>query len=123
MMTREGVVLQRVKEKMPWAQDVNIVIQHDGAKSHEGKGNDALLLAVGQLYGWNITFETQPLQYPDLNMCDLCLFASLQAHSHIIRDRMINNLSHDIRALEHRGSNQYKMPLLSTYNKLLRSNR
>jgi hypothetical protein len=87
MMTRNGGILDTIKQKMPWAQDANIVIQHDGAPGHEGAGNRDALAAAGQQGGWNITFETQPAQSPDLNLCDLCFFNSLQASSFDLRSQ------------------------------------
>ena len=77
-MLKEGGVLDKVKEKMPWLKESTIYIQHDGAPGHNGKGNLAAFSEAGQQDGWNIVFETQPAQSPDCNKNDLCFFNSLQ---------------------------------------------
>jgi len=64
MMVRAGGILDRVKEKMPWAKNDTIVIQHDGAPGHNGKGNKVFLADAGQQGGWNIIFDTQPAHPP-----------------------------------------------------------
>lgn len=87
LMTRDGGILQTIREKMPWARDANIVIQHDGAPGHWGGGNNVRLPAAGLQNEWNITFDTQPAQSPDLNLCDLCFFNSLQKASFQIRSQ------------------------------------
>lgn len=87
MMTMEGGILQTVREKMAWAKNDNIVIQHDGAPGHIDKTNAVALPAAGQLEGYNITFEVQPAQSPDLNLCDLCFFNSLQKRSFELRSK------------------------------------
>lgn len=87
IMTREGGILDTIKEKMPWAKNDNIVIQHDGAPGHNGKGNSVFLAQAGMQDGWNITIDTQPAQSPDTNLCDLCFFNSLQSQSFQIRSQ------------------------------------
>lgn len=77
-MTQEGGVIDSLKKKSPFLKNVNVVIQHDGATLQNGKGNFKKLNEFGKLDGWNIEFETQPPQSPDLNKCDLCFFHSLQ---------------------------------------------
>lgn len=87
MMTGEGGILATIREKMAWARDAHIVIQHDGAPGHWGGGNNVRLRDAALEGGWNITFETQPAQSPDLNLCDLCFFNSLQKASFQIRSQ------------------------------------
>jgi hypothetical protein len=60
-------VLPAVRKKMAWAKDKRIVIQHDGARPHTGKGDAIDLRHLGAFREWNIEFELQPPQSPDLN--------------------------------------------------------
>ncbi len=63
-MTRQGGVLDMVKEQMPWLKEsgiINLII-----------GNDAVLAAAGTL---DIEFNSQPAQSPDLNINDLGFFS------------------------------------------------
>ena len=78
VMTREDGLLSTLKKKAPFLKGYRIIIQHDGAKPHNGKGNLNKLNEYGQLDGWNIFIDTQPPQSPDLNKCDLCFFHSMQ---------------------------------------------
>jgi len=136
VMTRPDGILSKVKAKMPWLKESGIVIQHDGASPHNGKGNDARLLIAGQENNWNITFITQPAQSPDLNKLDLCLFNSMQREADRIKgdgtsiDVIIERVSKEWEAydhmkltrahalwhvvfrciLENEGSNQYQLP-------------
>ncbi len=79
-MIREKVI-PAIRKKLPHMKEEGIIVQHDGAPSHTGKGNVANLNEAGLQRGWNITFEVQPAQSPDLNKCDLCFFNSLQLDS------------------------------------------
>ena len=72
---------QKIKEKTPWLQTAEIIVQHDGASPHASNGNESELNAKGLEEGWSIRFETQPAQSPDLNKNDLCLFSSLQSQA------------------------------------------
>ena len=81
MMTKVGGVISSIKQKMSHLKNVNIIIQQDGAKPHTGCNNVDLLNAFGKRGGWNITFQTQPPQSPDLNKLDLCFFHSLQSQA------------------------------------------
>ena len=54
--TENGGVLAKIKEKMPWAQELIIKVQHDNATPHTGKGNDHYLAVAGTDGGWNIDF-------------------------------------------------------------------
>ena len=86
IMTKPGGVLEAVREKFASYGERQIVIQHDGAPPHVGKGNGVLLDEAGQLFNQNIHFQVQPSQSPDLNKLDLCLFRSLQSRSHEFRE-------------------------------------
>jgi hypothetical protein len=83
--TKEGGVIAKIIEKMPWLQNFVVRIQHDNASPHVGKGNDYYLSVAGGEHGWNIEFFNQPSQSPDLNVLDLCLFHSLQRGADEIR--------------------------------------
>jgi hypothetical protein len=78
IMTREGGVIDKVKEKLFWRKDAAIYIQHDGAKPHNGCGNLEFFRQFGVQDGWNIIVVTQPPQSPDLNILDLGFFNSLK---------------------------------------------
>ena len=49
LCTMEGGVLDAVKLAMPWRKHSGIIIQHDGASPHNGKGNDDALDEAGHL--------------------------------------------------------------------------
>ena len=87
MMTNPAGLLAAVRQKMPWAQNDNIVLQHDNAPGHKAKDIQDALAAAGQQDGWNITFEAQPAQSPDTNLCDLLFFNSLQKRSFELRSK------------------------------------
>ena len=78
-------VIEAIKTKMPWARGQHIVTRHDGAKPHTGRGTEAILTALGQQDGWDMTFTRQPAQSPDMNKSDLCLFASPQKRAHRLK--------------------------------------
>jgi hypothetical protein len=77
MLSRRGGLLDKLKKDHPYLKDQEIIIQHDETTAHNGKGNEVALNAWGKRDGWNISFETQPSQSPDLNKLDLCFFNSL----------------------------------------------
>ena len=54
-----------------------VVVQHDGARPHTGKGNMEKLNAAGAKLKIKIEVRTQPAQSPDLNINDLAFFRSL----------------------------------------------
>jgi hypothetical protein len=85
MITREGGVLERVRQTFPWKKEFHITIQHDNASPHVGKENTAWLACAGAEDDWNIEFITQPSQSPDLNVLDLCLFNSMQKRADVIK--------------------------------------
>jgi hypothetical protein len=75
-------LLPAIIKAMPWAgkEGRTLVIQHDGAKPHTGKGNtDYWPELVEEMYpGRSIEIVVQPAQSPDLNVLDLGFFSSLQ---------------------------------------------
>lgn len=104
MMTKNGGVLQAVRQKFAVYARRPVVIQHDGATPHTGKGNSELLDIAGGAGGHDISFQIQPAQSPDLNKLDLCLFASLQARSHILREET-NSMPDLIQAVRNAWAN------------------
>ena len=60
MMTREDGLLPTLKRIAPYLKGSRIIIQHDGAKPHNGRGNLERLTEYGQLDGWDIFIDTQP---------------------------------------------------------------
>jgi hypothetical protein len=136
LFTKEGGVIEKIKEKMPWMSDKILKIQHDGARPHTGQGNEQLISAHANTGTWRIRFVTQPAQSPDLNILDLGLFHSLKikvnqlkVHAHNI-DTLIAKVrqafnAYDANTLDHiwahlfncydcilteNGGNQYKPP-------------
>ena len=133
---KENGVLDMIKHKMSWLKEDEIRIRHDGAPGHTGHGNAQFLFQAGQADGWNIIYETQPSQSPDLNKNDLCFFNSLQTQAEKLKeesqskevllqavideynayDPMILNrfdaLQYEVyrEILKDGGNNQYKMP-------------
>jgi hypothetical protein len=85
MIIKDTGLLEAIKVKLPWAKDTEIIVRHDGAKPHTGWGNEAFFNQQGTLDGWNIKFERQPAQSPDMNWNDLCFFASLQKNAHNLK--------------------------------------
>jgi hypothetical protein len=69
-------VIPATRERFPGG-DKNVVIQQDGTKSYI-KEHDAEFLAAGATGSWNISLETQPTRFPDLNHLDLSFFCALQ---------------------------------------------
>jgi hypothetical protein len=136
IMTRPGGLLDTLKTACPYLKGMHIIIQHDGAKPHNGKGNLVKLNEYGQLDGWDIVIDTQPPQSPDLNKCDLCFFHSMQRAANRLkalcktREKLlesvrlayveydplmlerIEGIQHEIyrRVLIDEGGNQFDMP-------------
>ena len=59
LVTRVVSSLAMLKRKAPFLKHMEVIIQHDGAKPHNGRGNLDKLNEYGQLDGWNIVIETQ----------------------------------------------------------------
>jgi hypothetical protein len=90
MMTKDDGVLNAIRDKMGWIDKKRVKIQHDGATPHTGDDNELYLNHAGTDYGWEISFETQPSNSPDLNKNDLCFFHSLQRDADRLRYRHQN---------------------------------
>lgn len=54
----------------------------DGAPPHTGKHNVELLNEIGATFRPRIEVKIQPPQTPDVNVLDLCLFASWARRNH-----------------------------------------
>jgi hypothetical protein len=78
IITQKDGILASIKSKMPWLQGKHVIVQHDGAPPHIGKGNGKALEALRYDGEWDIEFVSQPSQSPDLNILDLGFFNSLK---------------------------------------------
>lgn len=47
LMTREGGVIESIREKMYWLAESGVAVQHNGASQNEGKDNDFRLACAG----------------------------------------------------------------------------
>lgn len=83
LLTGRDGVFDKIKEKFPHLKGKPIIIQQDGAKPHNGLGNEAFIRDAGIADGWKIIMLTQPAQSPDLNILDLAIFASLKRQQDI----------------------------------------
>ena len=124
-------VLPAIKQKM----GDNILVQQDGATPHTAAGVVERIEAVALgKYGMNLIVETQPAQSPDVNLCDLSIFASLQSRQQEVWTKDVQSLvaaveevweNYPWQAIErswitlfgvydqillHRGGNDFKIP-------------
>lgn len=74
-------VIPKIRKRLHWKKNEEIRVRHDGAKPHDGGGNATFFQQWGQMYGWNIVFETQCPQSPEVNILDIGVFNGLQAKS------------------------------------------
>lgn len=78
----ETYIMPSIVDAMPWAgrNGRTLIIQHDGAKAHTGKGNSDNWPAVARraMPGRRVKVVVQPAQSPDLNTLDMGFFNSLQ---------------------------------------------
>ena len=133
MFVKPGGIFERIRAKIP-DRSIRVVVQHDNAKPHTGKGNREKLRSVGEQQ--NITFEEQPPQSPDFNFNDLAFFYSLQCDTNELKgencdlfklkesvlqayrdypqDKLerIEAIQHEIyrQVIEHDGGNDFPMP-------------
>jgi hypothetical protein len=76
-------VVPCIKERLR-GKDIHVIIQMDRAGGHGGGRADIEEGTIRELNTWatgkklNITFRAQPARSPDLNMCDLGFWHSLQ---------------------------------------------
>jgi len=132
-------VLPAILEKWPHGQfqevDFVVRIQQDGAGGHCSHDDEYLQEAIEELgLTGKVEFYTQPPNSPDLNVCDLGLFAALQAayYDHAPKNaieliqmvqrtyqdydyRKINRIFITLQSvfnciIENYGGNQYKIP-------------
>ena len=74
-------VIPKMRARLCWKKNEEFHVRHDGAKPHDGCGNSSFFAKWGQMYKWNIVFETQCPQSPDVNILDIGVFNGLQAKS------------------------------------------
>jgi hypothetical protein len=79
LFTKEGGVLDSIKQKMPWMHGQLVKIQQDGARPHTGQNNPQHIATLGSTGGWRFEMVTQPAQSPDLNILDLGFFHRVAA--------------------------------------------
>ena len=72
---RHGLNPSLHRRKMWWLRKV--VVQHDGASAHTGKGAEDALRAAGGGRRMAIEIARQPPNSPDTNILDLCFNRSL----------------------------------------------
>lgn len=70
-------VIPKIRTRLYWKKNEEIHVRHDGAKPHDGCGNSSFFAKWGQMYKWNIVFETQCPQSPDVNILDIGVFNGL----------------------------------------------
>jgi hypothetical protein len=128
-------VLPAIKDKMlPYMEGNSVTVQQDGARPHTAGGIVARIEAAARGLGMELMVETQPAQSPDLNLCDLSIFASLQARQQQVWTTTIDGLIKAVATvweqydwqtierawfvlfgvydliLEHKGGNAYRLP-------------
>lgn len=124
-------VLPAIKKKL----GSNILVQQDGATPHTAEGVVQRIEDAARCkYGMQLIVETQPAQSPDVNLCDLSIFASLQSRQQQIWTKDVANLVAAVEQvweeypwetierswvtlfgvydeiLKHRGGNDFKTP-------------
>ena len=80
-------VFDRIREKMWWFHKNSgkpeagqtLYYQHDGATPHDCDKNKRVWAQNRRMKGFDILVVKQPAQSPDLNVCDLAFFNSLQS--------------------------------------------
>lgn len=131
LMRGDGIeqgIIDAIKEKFFFKRSRSITIQHDGAKPHNGNGNEAVINALGCSDGWKIKVKTQPAQSPDLNILDLGFFYSLKNRAQKLKrqvkniDQLIENIkecydNYDRKTLDKIWGSQY-----AVYNEILKCN-
>ena len=74
MVSKMGGLLDSIKRKLLATKHLHVTIRFEDTTLHTGHGNFEKLRARGQEGGWNIVFEQQPANSPDLNKLDLSFF-------------------------------------------------
>eukprot|EP00117_Sycon_ciliatum_P044524 scpid94515/ scgid32113/ len=100
-MLKKNGVFCKLREKMWWfgknagtpeAGTTLYYYQHDGARPHTAKANEAHWSRHGQKSGFSIDVVVQPAQSPDLNVNDLAFFSSLQSDTELVAKRNVFDL-------------------------------
>lgn len=137
-MTMDDGLIEAIEEGIrPHVGDDFVVnIQLDNAPGHTGHNNMERLAEHVQEQGYNIQFVLQPSNSPDLNLCDLTFFRSLDAQVNYLKDgchgivelmeaveagfeaydhtKLEHGFGHLFatfrKVLEHRGGNDFRSP-------------
>jgi hypothetical protein len=83
LMTKEGGVLDAIRENMSWLKESGVVIHQDGALPHGD--NDFRLACAGWEHDFKFEYVIKPAQSPDMNKLDLCLFRSTDPELHALK--------------------------------------
>jgi hypothetical protein len=78
-MLGENGIMSTIRKKMFFVGNGTINIQHDGATTHNGKGNLEAFTVEGQSSYPLLNIITQPSNSPDLNINDLGFFPSIKS--------------------------------------------
>ena len=80
LWTQPHGIAAAIRQALPNVK--RVVVQHDNASAHVGKGNVSRILDEINEGGVlpRIDIESQPANSPDTNVCDLGLFSSLKTH-------------------------------------------
>jgi hypothetical protein len=120
------LLLPAIANRVPPAmKSQTIWIQHDNATPHHI--DEELVRQKSQELGVDCRLYFQPSQSPDLNVCDLSFFSSIQALYHKLGDRnrlldIINGVYEAWDRYNPRTLNRCWVTLLSIYNKVIESN-
>lgn len=119
-----NVVMPAIREKMPWMKGHTIFIQQDGAPPHTKSGIVERIEEACNKDGWEIVLDTQPAQSPDLNLCDLSFFSSLQKrqqkHWTSNIDDLLNVVATEWNDYEWKSLERQWWTLFAVYDEVLR---
>ena len=76
-----GKVLPAIRERWPDGNSEELIIQQDNARPHIDP-DDRHFLAEASKFGFRIRLQPQPPNSPDMNVCDLGFFHSIQSKQH-----------------------------------------
>lgn len=74
-----GTLLETIKQKVPWLQEEDAIMQQDDASRHTGHDVPSNLTQPAVKGGWNIKIVMQRARSPDLSVNELGFFASLKS--------------------------------------------
>jgi len=135
-LTMEEGLIDAIEEGIRPHTNRRVIIQLDNAPGHTGHGNQDKLDDYLDEQGLDIEFKLQPPCSPDLNMCDLTFFRSLDSQISYLKDNahdMVGlmdavyagfeaydptKIEHGFghlfavfrKILEHRGGNEFRSP-------------